>query len=53
MGNLTDLETSTTPKLRQKVEIHQTTIMEENETMRGSLDRALFAASPEKLNKIS
>lgn len=29
----------TTPKLHQLTEVHQTTIMEENETLRGSMDR--------------
>ena len=29
----------TTPKLHQFQEIHKTTILEENETMRGSIDR--------------
>ena len=29
----------TTPKLHQLQEVHQTTILEENETMRGSIDR--------------
>ena len=29
----------TTPKLHQLQEVHQTTILEENETMRGSMDR--------------
>ena len=29
----------TTPKLHQLQEVHQTTIMEENETLRGSIDR--------------
>ena len=28
-----------TPKLSQLQEVHQTTILEENETMRGSIDR--------------
>ena len=32
-------EPMTTPKLHQLQEVHQTTIMEENETMRGSMDR--------------
>ena len=32
-------EPMTTPKLHQLQEVHQTTIMEENETMRGSIDR--------------
>jgi hypothetical protein len=29
----------TTPKLLQLQEVHQTTILEENETLRGSIDR--------------
>jgi len=28
-----------TPKLHQLQEVHQTTILEENETLRGSIDR--------------
>ena len=49
-----------TPKISQLQEVHKTTILEENETMRGSIDRlhgsklSLYAgkSSSKKFNKV-
>ena len=39
MQMLKSKDPMTTPKLHQLQEVHKTTILEENETMRGSIDR--------------
>ena len=39
MQSLSKVDPMTTPKLSQLQEVHQTTILEENETLRGSIDR--------------